>query len=254
MITTVRGAEWFYSVEGQGDTVLFLHGGLDASANYTRLIADLAGSFRVVAVDRRGHGRSTDTDAPYDYALMAEEVYEFTRALGIEKFHIAGYSDGANLGFHLASDHPEAVKSLVAISGNYTGYANMSPQWLTMLPSLSEDFAREHMAKAVEQYTALNPRPDFSTFIAKTRAIWTEEIVIAPEKLAAIRAATLLICGDRDIMLPEQAIAMRALIPNASLLMLPDTGHTIFQDFAYKTPAVAAVPIIKEFIAKRSKG
>ena len=253
-VAAVRGAEWFYSVAGRGDTVLFLHGSLDTSANYTRLVADLAGSFRVIAVDRRGHGRSTDTDAPYDYALMAEEIYEFTRVLGIGKFHIIGYSDGANLGLHLAGGHPEAVKSLVAISGNYKGLSGMSRQWLDMLPRLSEEFAREHMAKAVEQYMALNPRPDFAAHFAKTRAIWMEDAVISPEKLGAIRAATLLVCGDRDIVLPEQTIALRALIPGASLLILPDTGHTIFQDAAYKTPAAAAVPIIREFIAKRREG
>ncbi|MCC8194859.1 MAG: alpha/beta hydrolase [Deltaproteobacteria bacterium] len=249
MRMTIRGADWHYSIQGQGETVLFLHGGLDSSANYTRLLADLAGSFRVVAVDRRGHGRSTDTDAPYDYALMAEEVFAFTRNLALERFRILGYSDGANIGFHMASDRPDAVKALVAVSGNYRGLSGMSPQWLAMLPLLSEAYARDHMPKAVEQYLKRNPHPDFSAHLAKTKALWLEDVVVPEEKLSAIRSKTLIISGDRDIVLPEQAVAMHSLIPGASLMLLPDTGHAIFQDFAFRTPAEAAMPVIRQFLA-----
>ena len=250
MIATIKGARWFYSDNGQGDTVLFLHGGLEDSGYYTRLVTELSASFRVVAVDRRGHGKSEDTDAPYDYPLMAEEVYAFTRELGLGRFHILGYSDGANIGFHMAADHPKSVKSLVAVSGNYKGLSGMTEAWLSKLPLLSESFAREHMAKVVARYMDVSPCPDFPAYMAKTAAIWREDVVVSAEKLTTIQAKTLLVCGDRDIVLPEQCLEMRALIPNASLMMLPDTGHTIFQDYAYKIPAAAT--IVKDFLLKNA--
>lgn len=258
MRISIRGADWFYTVAGQGDPVLFLHGGFDSSANFTRLIETLSRDFRVVAVDRRGHGRTADTDAPFDYALMAEEVMEFALGIGLKSFHLLGYSDGANLGFHMGRGHPEAVKSLVAVSGNYKGLTGMTEAWLDIIRALSPEYVRDRMPGVVEQYLALNPAPDLETFVAKTKAIWTEEYVITKDKLGELPVRTLLIHGDRDIMLPEQAVEMHSLIPRAYLMMLPDTGHNIFQDFAFKTAAQAAIPVIREFLltgfARHGKG
>ncbi|MDR3074171.1 MAG: alpha/beta hydrolase [Deltaproteobacteria bacterium] len=249
MTIHVRGADWHYTLKGDGEPVLFLHGGLDAAVNHSRLTDGLAEHFRVVAVDRRGHGGSTDTDAPFDFSLMAEEVLEFTRKLALPPFHLVGYSDGANIGFHLASDHPEAVKSFVALSGNYKGLSGMSPKWLAMIPRLSPAYAREHMPQVMEQYAALNPAPDPESYILKTRDLWLQDTVVSVEKLAAIRAKTLLIAGDRDIVLPEQTLAMYALIPNAALMILPWCNHFIFPDFAWGLAAETALPVIRRLLS-----
>ena len=252
MIVNVRGTDWFYTVEGQGEPVLFLHGGLDSAVNFTRLTADLAASHQVIAVDRRGHGRTGDSAAPFDYALMADEVKAFAVALGLGRFHLVGYSDGANIGFHLASGSPELLRSFVAVSGNYMGLAGMAEHWLGMIPQMSAAYAREHMAKIVTQYEALNPRPDLESYVTKTKAIWNEEFTATEEQLQAIAVKTLLVAGDRDIVLPGQTVEMHRLIPGSLLMILPDTGHFIFQDFAYKTAAAVAVRVIKEFFAKQS--
>ena len=113
-------------------------------------------------------------------------------------------------------------------------------------------YAREHMAKIVTQYEALNPRPDLESYVTKTKAIWNEEFTATEEQLQAIAVKTLLVAGDRDIVLPGQTVEMHRLIPGSSLMILPDTGHFIFQDFAYKTAAAIAVRVIKEFFAKQS--
>lgn len=252
MRAAINGTEWFYTAQGKGETILFLHGGLDTAANYERLCASLADAYRVVSVDRRGHGRTADTDAPFDYTLMAAETRAFIAALDLGAVHLLGYSDGANIGLHLASAFPETVKSLVAISGNYKGLSGMSEQWLDALPKLSLEYAREHMGMALRQYMDLNPAPDPAAYIAKTRALWCKDAAVPEEKLAAIRTATLIIAGDRDIVLPEQSLAMHALIPQSSLMLLPRAGHCIFQDFIWNAPAEAAIIMIRDFLARRS--
>ena len=251
MQTTTAGINWFYTMEGQGDPVLFLHGGLDTCANYTKLLAELAGGFRVIAVDRRGHGRTADTDAPFDYALMAEELAAFARRLDLPPFHVIGYSDGANIGLHMASRFPEMVKSLIAISGNYQGASGMSEGCLALFEALSVDFVQEHMPEVLLQYTALNPSPTPETFIAKTKTLWNQECVISPELLASLQVPVLIAGGDRDMVLPEQLVAMKALIPGSSLLVLPYCGHFVFQDFAWSSTAVFAVRLFKEFLTTR---
>lgn len=250
MHTTVMGIDWFYTIQGQGEPVLFLHGGLDACANYDTLLSELADGFRVIAVDRRGHGQTADTDAPFDYALMAEELAAFARALELPPCNIIGYSDGANLGLHMASRFPDEVKSLIAISGNFKGRSGMSEGWLETIEALSVDFVREHMPQVLEQYVALNPNPAPEAFITKTKALWNVESVISREALQALQVPTLIVGGDRDIVLLEQLSEMKAVIPGASLLVLPYCGHFVFQDFAW-SPVVAAsaVHMFRDFLA-----
>lgn len=251
MHITDAGINWFYTMEGQGEPVLFLHGGFDTCANYTNLLTELANGFRVTAVDRRGHGRTADTDAPFDSALMAEELAAFARKLNLSPFHIVGYSDGANIGLHMASRFPETVKSLIAISGNYRGLSGMSEGCLEMFNALSVDFVQEHMPEVLEQYVTLNPNPTPETFIAKTKKLWNQESIISRELLTALRVPTLIVGGDRDIVLPEQLVEMKTLIPGSFLLMLPYCGHFVFQDFAWSSTAICAVRLFKEFMATR---
>src|SRR2546430_11186955 len=59
---------WFADSRGSGEPVLLLHGGLsDSELLLDPLEPALADRFRVVAFDRRGHGRTADTDAPFHY-------------------------------------------------------------------------------------------------------------------------------------------------------------------------------------------
>lgn len=245
------GINWYYTIEGQGDPLLFLHGGLDTCANYEILLADLAEKFRVIAVDRRGHGKTADTDAPFEYSIMAEELISFTQALDLSSFHIVGFSDGANVGLHMASRLGNKVKSVIAISGNYLGVLGMSDSWLETVEALSADFVREHMPEVAEQYAELNPSPDFENFINKTRALWKEPYVIDDSHLKGLQTPTLIVGGDRDIVLTEQFVNMKRLIPDASLLILPYCGHFVYQDFAWSTTTAASVRLFKDFLATR---
>lgn len=251
MQISTDGINWFYTIKGQGEPLLFLHGGLDTCENYETLLAELAKDFRVIAVDRRGHGRTADTDAPFEYALMAEELISFAQALDLPSFHIVGYSDGANLGLHMASRLPGKVKSLIAISGNYLGVSGMSQGWLETVEVLSADFVQEHMLEVAQQYAELNPAPVLESFINKTKELWSRDCVIDVEILQALQTPTLVVGGDRDIVLPEQLVDMKNLIPDASLLLLPYCGHFVFQDFAWGDTAASAVTVFKEFLTTR---
>ena len=239
---------WHYTIKGQGDPLLFLHGGLDTFANYEILLTELAENFRVIAVDRRGHGKTADTKAPFEYNSMAEELISFTQALDLPPFHIVGFSDGANLALHMASRMKDNVKSVIAISGNYSGVLGMSDNWIETVGALSADFVREHMPEVAEQYAELNPPPDFENFICKTQALWREDCVIEEDRLKKLQAPILIVGGDRDIVLPEQFLDMKKLIPNASLLLLPYCGHFVYQDFAWSKTSSSTVHLFKDFL------
>ena len=109
----------YFETYGAGAPVLVLHGGLGSLEDMRHQIRALAATRFVVAADSRGHGRSTDSDAPLSYALMATDMLKLLDALKIDRTDIVGWSDGGIVGLELAMTHPERVGRLVVISANY---------------------------------------------------------------------------------------------------------------------------------------
>lgn len=113
------GVSVHVEVEGDVEPLVLLHG-LLASLETWRLeglVAELAGQFRLILVDLRGHGRS---DKPHDPAayLLAELVADIVAVmddLGIASAHVCGFSLGASVAARLAAEHPARVRSLVTI-------------------------------------------------------------------------------------------------------------------------------------------
>src|SRR5262245_31559425 len=79
----VNGIRLFYTDLGQGAPVLVLHGGLANSDYLGNQVRALAAHCRVIAVDSRGHGRSTRDDRPFGYDLMADDVVALLDMLAI---------------------------------------------------------------------------------------------------------------------------------------------------------------------------
>ncbi|MCB6543187.1 hypothetical protein LI168_13870, partial [Desulfovibrio desulfuricans] len=84
-----------------------------------------------------------------------------------------------------------------------------------------------------------------------TKELWSRDCVVEVEILQALQTPTLIVGGDRDIVLPEQLVDMKKLIPGASLLMLPYCGHFVFQDFAWSNTAASSVAVFKDFLTTR---
>ncbi|TKG69570.1 alpha/beta fold hydrolase [Prauserella endophytica] len=99
------------------ETVILLHGGgpgASAWSNFSRNIGVFAKSFRVLAVDQPGFGRSDKpTDHPQYFTHSANAVAGLMDALGIERAHFVGNSLGGGAAVRLALDHPDRAGRLV---------------------------------------------------------------------------------------------------------------------------------------------
>ena len=69
----VNGIHMYYAIYGSGDPILLIHGGLGHADIWANQVKDLMTDHTVIVADSRGHGRSTRTDAPYGYDLMASD-------------------------------------------------------------------------------------------------------------------------------------------------------------------------------------
>jgi pimeloyl-ACP methyl ester carboxylesterase len=111
---SANNVELHYEVSGQGDPLVLVHGGWSDLHNWQPVAPDLAHSFLVVAIDRRGHGQSerladqgTRRDQEDDLAALIE-------GLGRGPVHIVGTSFGGSIAIGLAARRPELVRSVIA--------------------------------------------------------------------------------------------------------------------------------------------
>src|SRR5580692_10228917 len=91
----VNGIRLWYATYGHGDPVILVHGGLANSSYWGLQIPVLAQRYEVIVLDSRGHGRSSRTDVPIGYDLMAADVLSLMDDLHIRKATLVGWSDGA---------------------------------------------------------------------------------------------------------------------------------------------------------------
>lgn len=111
----------FHTIDwgGCGEWLVLLHG-LASQAHIWDLVAPLlTDSFRVVAIDQRGHGLSDKPDSGYDWATVTSDLDAILEALKIDRAILIGHSWGGNVALQYAVDHPDRVSGLVLIDGGF---------------------------------------------------------------------------------------------------------------------------------------
>src|SRR3954462_13056167 len=98
------------------EVVLLLHGGLSNSELLLDMVEPtLAAKYALVAFDRRGHGRTADTAAPFHYDEMAAETVAVVERVVDGPVHFVGWSDGGIVSLLVALQRPELVRRVVLI-------------------------------------------------------------------------------------------------------------------------------------------
>jgi pimeloyl-ACP methyl ester carboxylesterase len=219
----VNGIRLWHAVFGQGQPVVFLHGGL-ANADYWGLqVPAVARHHQVIVMDSRGHGRSTRDTRPYGYDLMADDVVGLLDVLWIGQATIVGWSDGAIIGLDLAIRHPDRVSKVFAFA------ANTDPSGVIAGVEKNPTFAR-FIERAGQEYQALSATPrDYTGSVNAISRMWATQPNWTAKQLAAIKVPVLVADGDHDEAIKRpHTEKIAATIPGAGLLILPDTSHFSF--------------------------
>jgi pimeloyl-ACP methyl ester carboxylesterase len=212
-------AEW--GAKSAAVPVLLLHGGFGNSNYFGHLIPVLAAQgYRVIAMDSRGHGRSTRGGAPLSYHLMAQDVLGLLDRLRISKVYLVGWSDGGITGLDLAMTHPDRLAGLFAFGAN----ADVS--------GLKEGAERTpvfgaYLARTAQEYRALSPTPQqWDDFSAAVNKMWGTLPAFTPAELAAIDVPTTIADGEFDEAIRQtHDVYMAQTIPGARLVILPRVSH-----------------------------
>ena len=105
-----------YELEGEGKTIVFVHGLSDSLTYWKVLSENLKNDYQTLIYDLRGHGESSDDDKNTTIDLYQEDLYQLLKALNIDNAIFVGLSLGGNIILDLAVNHPEMVKGLIVMS------------------------------------------------------------------------------------------------------------------------------------------
>jgi len=214
-------------VEQEGDsaaseTVLLLHGGFgNSDLLLGTLGAALGDRYRLVAFDRRGHGRTADTDQPFHYDEMAEEVVSVLEQVVGGPAHLVGFSDGGIISLCVALRRPELVRSMVLIGANFHHEG--------VVPVDMGDGDNSVFAMIQADYEGRSPdgADHFGAIAEKTLTLFATEPTMTPSDLGAIQCPALVVAGDDDMVALAHTCALYESLPAGQLAIVPGTSHVL---------------------------
>jgi len=256
------GVRLFVQEEGHGAPVIVVHGGPGLDMSYfVDDLAPLARAHRLIFYDQRGSGRSTVTldVSPDNLVADLERLREHFR---FEKLTILGHSWGAGLAALYTIAHPDRVERLLLVdampprAAQLRDFGRILRGRLTSAEQVALDAAErardtartdEEIVASCQSYWNVLEKAYYAdpTAVAKSRA----RLCSAPPAalangdhvnvavlsalgdydwrpaLGRIAAPTLIVHGDRDPVPLDAAREWAAALPNARLLVLPDSGH-----------------------------
>ena len=253
----VNGVSYYYEINGKGESLLLLHGGLGSTRMFGPVLSILAESRQVIGVDLQGHGRTTLGDREISFTDLGDDMAEVLKDLGCEQVDVLGYSLGGGVTFRLAVQHPRMVRRLALVSAGYAQdgfYPEMLPQQAQVGAAMAEQMKGTPM---YESYMAIAPHPeDFPKLLDRMGALmrksydWSEDV----KKLTM---PVMLIYGDSDMFRPEHMVRfyqllggglrdagwMRENMAQNRLAILPDLTH--YEIFLSPEMAATALPFLE---------
>jgi pimeloyl-ACP methyl ester carboxylesterase len=220
----VNGVELHYTVRGAGEPLLLLHGFGGCAANWDSIAEELAQHYRLILVDMRGHGQSTNPSGKFTHAQSADDVSALLDVLAIKRVRAVGFSSGAMTLLHLATREPDRLSKMVLVSAT-THFPDQARAIIrsvtmeTMPPPVLQNY-RQCASRGDDQVRSL---------VSEFRAFGDDydDMNFKPADLARIKASTLIIHGDRDEFFPVSIpVAMYQSIPHAELWIVPGGTHS----------------------------
>ncbi len=220
--SNVDGIKMYWELHGnKGEYLVLIHGGGSTiGTSFGRIIPSLAKYYQVIAMELQAHGHTSDRNSPESFEQDADDVAKLLYNLHIQKASFFGFSNGGNTAMQLAVRHPEIVNKLIIASSFYKR-EGMQPG---LFEGLGKATIKDMPKKLKDAFLQINlDSSKLFTMFNKDRERMLRFKDWDDELLRSIKAPTLIICGDHDVMIPEHAVAMSHLISNSRLMILPAT-------------------------------
>jgi 3-oxoadipate enol-lactonase len=203
---TVGNVRLACTISGPADAppMVLLHALGEQASDWYAVREEFEGSFRVVAIDLRGHGASSWTGS-YSFELMRDDVLGVLDQLGLERSILVGHSMGGAVAYLLAEGHPDRFERLILEDTPPPVPRDQAP------PRSRPEGALPFDWQALVSVNDELRDPDSSWW----------------EGLARISAPTLMVAGGSASHIPQDLLAdVAGRIPNCALVTI-DVGHHV---------------------------
>ena len=222
--------------------LLLLHGGLDHSASLlTAFDQTLRKTYRLIAFDRSGHGRSPVVAGCFTYEDMAEQTLAFIADYVREPVNILGASDGAAAALLVARSAPNAVKAMILGGGNFH-HEGLLTHALPSRTELADNFSRSSVGQLSpegESQAAMNAMATWD--------MWHTGPTLTTNDLKSINTPTLVLIGDDEPIDLKHSVALYESLPHAQFAVIPGASHAALQE----KPKIYA-HLVAEFLSNPS--
>jgi pimeloyl-ACP methyl ester carboxylesterase len=231
-VPTVRanGLEIAYDSHGAGPPLVLLHGATSAgSEDFAAQIPLFSKAFRLYIPDARGHARTRwDAAAGFRYDWLVDDLAAFADALGLETFHVIGFSMGAMTALQFAVRAPGRLRTLVVIGITSHREPRASVAQRLMDPQRALDRDPRWVAELARRHDPVQGEGAWQRLLPAIAADVAVQPLLSPAELHSIDCPTMVVCGDRDPFVPvEHAAGIARQVLDGRLFVVPDCGHEV---------------------------
>lgn len=222
-----------YEQLGAGPPLILLHAASSsAPVDFAAQIPGLATAFRVYLPDARGHGTTRwDPAAEFRAEWLVDDLEAFVDVLGLDTFHLLGFSMGAMTALGFAVRQAERVRTLVlaGIAAEHEPRASVARRLLD--PARIERDDPAWAAELARRHDPIQGPGAWRRLLPAIAADVATQPLISPRDLHEVTAPALVACGDRDPFVPvDQAWRLARQLGNGRLLVAPDCGHEVMSE------------------------
>lgn len=196
-----------YLEKGQGEPLILLHGNGENGTYFTNQIEYFSKSYRVFAIDTRGHGKSPRGNAPFTIRQFAKDLHDFMDKMAIEKANILGFSDGGNIALVFAINYPERVNRLILNGANLNTKGVKASVQIPIVIGY----------KIAALFAGKSPDAKHN---AEILGLMVNEPNIKVEELKKVTARTLVIAGTKDMIKEKHTRQIYENLPDARIAII----------------------------------
>lgn len=239
-IIKVSNIEIYYEIHGEGEPLLLIHGLGSSSRDWEYQIPKFSKLYKVIIIDLRGHGKTSKPKGPYSIRGFADDCALFLKFLNIDLAHVLGISMGTAVGFELAINYPELVKSLIAVNMStkisvntfkekYQFFLRVAIVSLIGMKKMGEILApklfplpeQEELRKKVALRWAENDKKSYLSALHSLKN-WSVE-----EELHKIICPTLVIASDGDYSTVQSKEEYTKKISHGEIVVIKNSHHAV---------------------------
>ncbi len=210
------GIKFYYEVYGKGEPLLVIHGNGGSILDMSEQMKFFRSRYRVIAMDSRNQGKSGDSPDKITYEKMADDLAALLDHLKTGPVYVIGWSDGGIEALLLGMRHPDKVKKIASMAANLNPTDKaLRPEAVAFINSFVNDMP------AAQRTTPQGKRE------LKVTAMMQVEPNIPLDALRAIKAPTLILASDHDVIDDHHTVDIFQHIENSQLAVFPNATHAI---------------------------